>query len=213
MGPGGEGKGGERGRKAIEMPGFSPLFLLVAHGSSGLAWREKPAAFFSQTTSEPTLLSQQPAASTGLTQNWERVQGQAGSPPTGTSQHTGRSNIQSPAITPTESAVTRSLEKPAALASGCDSPSRWGEEEEVAGLGHPRPHFPSGRRPRAGRHTLEGPGRQAVACRCPLPSCPQLGPAHLTHAGFLSSGQRFQTCRQAASSFPEAATRAPGAPG
>lgn len=100
MGPGGEGKGGERGRKAIEMPGSSPLFLLVAHGSSGLAWREKPAAVFSQTTSESTLLSQQPAASTGLAQNWERVQGQAGSPPTGTGVNTLAGPISSPQRSP-----------------------------------------------------------------------------------------------------------------
>lgn len=72
--------------------------------------------------------------------------------------------------------MTRSLEKPAALASGCDSPSRWGEEEEVAGLGHPRPHFPSGRRPRAGRHTLEGPGRQAVALPLLSAQLPTAGP-------------------------------------
>lgn len=31
------GEGGERGRKAIEMQGSSPLSLLAAHGSSGLA--------------------------------------------------------------------------------------------------------------------------------------------------------------------------------
>lgn len=60
------------------------------------------------------------------------------------------------------------------------------------------------------RSTQEGSGGQAAARRCPLPSCPQPGPAHLTHAGFLSSGQRLQTCRPAASSFPEAAARAPG---
>lgn len=60
------------------------------------------------------------------------------------------------------------------------------------------------------RSTQEGSGGQAAARRCPLPSCPDPGPAHLTHAGFLSSGQRLQTCRPAASSFPEAATRAPG---
>lgn len=60
------------------------------------------------------------------------------------------------------------------------------------------------------RSTREGSGGEAAARRCPLPSCPQPGPAHLTHAGFLSSGQRLQTCRQAASSFPEAATRALG---
>lgn len=186
-GAGGGEEGGERGTKQFRTTRVHSLFLLSAPASSGLAWRENPAALFSQTGRKSPSQSQQPAAPAGLAENSEAGHGRGRE---STRPSCKVNTLGGPHSSPSGTHGLHRLRpgawgNRAALAPGCDGPREVGEEEAVA-LGTPVLTVPQGGGP-SRAHT--GRTRRA-GCHLPQPPAGP-GSPDPCHAGFSSSGQRL----------------------